>query len=276
MGGGMGGMGGMPFGPGLGPQQIAQMMNNPLVQQSIQQYLQNPQMLQALLANNPLAQQMFAAHPQIAAVLQNPEIYRQMADPQVIQAVMQMFAGGQGGFNPAAAFPNAQQNTAAQGTGSNASAGANQQPNLFAGLNLEPLFNNLVNPQGAQATTASTTTTPAATGTSTTTPATGTTSTGSTGATTGTGTTPATTTGTGTAPATGAQQVPGVVPGVPFFPFGFPMNVQPPVQQDPEQRFALQLQQMSEMGLTNRQLNIQCLLMSNGNVDLAIERMFNG
>jgi len=140
---------------------------------------------------------------------------------------------------------------------------------FFAGINLEPLLNNLVNPQGA--TTASTTT-PAATGTSTTTtPATGTSSTGSTGATTASGTTPATTT-----PATGAQPAPGVLPAVPLFPFGFPMNVQPPVQQDPEQRFAVQLQQMNEMGLTNRQLNIQCLLMSNGNVDLAIERMFNG
>jgi len=240
------------------------MMNNPLVQQSIQQYLQNPQMLQALLANNPLAQQMFAAHPQIAGVLQNPDIYRQMADPQVIQAVMQMFAGGQA-FNPAAAFPNAQQNTGAQGTAPNTNAGVNQQPNLFAGINLEPLLNNL----GTQGATTASTTTPAATGTSaTTTPATETSSTGGTGA---TGTTPATTT-----PATGAQPVPGVVPGVPFFPFGFPMNVQPPVQQDPEQRFAVQLQQMSDMGLTNRQLNIQCLLMSNGNVDLAIERIFNG
>jgi len=216
-------------------------------------------MLQGLLANNPLAQQMFASHPQIAAVLQNPEVYRQMADPQVIQAVMQMFAGGQGqgqGFNPAAAFPNAQQNAAAQGTGSN--TGAANQPNVFAGLNLEPLLNNLVNPQGAPSTSTAT----PATGTNTT-PASGTSSTGSTGA--STGTTPATT------PATGAQPA----PGVPFFPFGF--GVQPqPVQQDPEQRFAVQLQQMSDMGLTNRQLNIQCLLMSNGNVDLAIERMFNG
>jgi ubiquilin len=50
-------------------------------------------------------------------------------------------------------------------------------------------------------------------------------------------------------------------------------NIPAPVVQDPEQRFAVQLQQLSEMGFTNRQVNIHALTQTNGNVEAAIERM---
>jgi ubiquilin len=281
-------MGGYPFPP---PQQIAAMMNSPVVRNTIQQMLQNPDLIRTLLANNPLAQQL-ATNPQVAAALQNPDLYQQLSDPQTLQTVAQMYNnmfggmaglgpmgfGGMGGFpqqQPGAPTTGSSTQNTTPSTTSPGTGGA--VPNLFAGIPLDPLINNLQQQQG------STTSAPATTTTSTP-PSTGTT----------TGQQPSQpTTSVPSQPVPGQPtSVPGqpaAVPGQPganpwaaFFPgFGFPMNMpgnvpQQPVVQDPEQRFAVQLQQLNEMGFTNRQLNIQCLTVSNGNVDLAIERMLNG
>lgn len=43
----------------------------------------------------------------------------------------------------------------------------------------------------------------------------------------------------------------------------------------PEQRFARQLNQLEQMGFTNREDNIQALTATNGNVDAAIDRLLN-
>lgn len=47
-------------------------------------------------------------------------------------------------------------------------------------------------------------------------------------------------------------------------------------QQPPEERFAVQLQQLSDMGFTNRQVNIQALTATAGNVEAAVERLLMG
>jgi len=49
-----------------------------------------------------------------------------------------------------------------------------------------------------------------------------------------------------------------------------------PQQQPPEQRFAIQLQQLQDMGFNNRQVNIQALTRTNGNVEAAVERILMG
>jgi ubiquilin len=278
------GMGGMPL-PGMNPQQLAGMMSNPIVQNSIQQMLQNPQLLQALLANNPLAQQL-ANNPQVAAALQNPDLYRQLSDPATLQMVTQMYnnmfgmgmgMGGMPGYGvgvqPGQQPPSASAPTVSTGSPTNVPAnttGSNpQQPaNPFAAINLEPLISSLAQQQAGGTPPVNTTSTPSAN-------------------TTGTGSTPPSQAGippgTTIPPPGSVPQFAGTMPGLggtmpglgtwPFFPIT-PMAQQP--VQDPEQRFAVQLQQLNDMGFTNRQLNIQCLLMSNGNVDLAIERMLNG
>jgi ubiquilin len=46
--------------------------------------------------------------------------------------------------------------------------------------------------------------------------------------------------------------------------------------QDPEERFRVQLQQLSDMGFSNKQLNIQVLTQTHGNVEAAVERLLNG
>ena len=57
-------------------------------------------------------------------------------------------------------------------------------------------------------------------------------------------------------------------------------NFMPPQQQTnlnlaPEERYREQLQQMSDMGFTNKDLNIQMLDATGGNVQLAIERLLS-
>ena len=63
----------------------------------------------------------------------------------------------------------------------------------------------------------------------------------------------------------------------PGFNFG---NFVPPQQQvnmtlPPEERYKDQLQQMAEMGFTNKELNIQMLDATGGNVQLALERLLS-
>lgn len=49
-------------------------------------------------------------------------------------------------------------------------------------------------------------------------------------------------------------------------------------QQDnrtPEEKYATQLQQLEAMGFTNKQVNIEALKKTGGNVDAAVDRIFN-
>ena len=43
-----------------------------------------------MVASNPMLQQMVEQNPRMAAMLQNPEFLRQMADPNTMQQMMQM------------------------------------------------------------------------------------------------------------------------------------------------------------------------------------------
>lgn len=281
--GGMGGLGGMPGMGGLGgmpgmgyggfppPQQIAAMMSNPVVQNTIQQMLQNPELIQNLLANNPLAQQL-ATNPQVAAALQNPDFYRQFSDPQTIQQLSQMYNNMFSGMGamPGMGFGGFPQQPAPASTQSTTSSTGTAQPNPFAGIPLDPLISNLQSQLGR--TNAPATAQPSTQGTATTSDQ---------PASTPTTTVPQqgapTTSQPGSVPQPGAVPQPGINPWAGLFPgMGMGGFAMPQPVQDPEQRFAVQLQQLNEMGFTNRQLNIQCLTLSNGNVDLAIERMLNG
>jgi len=44
----------------------------------------------------------------------------------------------------------------------------------------------------------------------------------------------------------------------------------------PEERYRVQLQQLSDMGFTDTQANIRALTQTGGNVQLAIERLLSG
>lgn len=57
---------------------------------------------------------------------------------------------------------------------------------------------------------------------------------------------------------------------------GAGMGAAPAAQQNPEERFQAQLQQLNDMGFTNKQVNIQALQATNGNVEAAVERLLMG
>lgn len=46
--------------------------------------------------------------------------------------------------------------------------------------------------------------------------------------------------------------------------------------ESPEARFAVQLQQLNDMGFNDQTANIRCLTATNGNVNAAIERLLQG
>lgn len=109
----MGGAGGNPMmepfgGGGMGaggmdPQQMAAMMQNPFMQQMMQQMLNDPATIQqvryTVTASHHHAPQMTAMNPELGAALQNPQVrammtnpqfLSQMANPANMQAMMQM------------------------------------------------------------------------------------------------------------------------------------------------------------------------------------------
>jgi ubiquilin len=69
---GMGGMGGMGGGMGGGqmpnPDQMSQMMSNPMVQQM----LSDPAVMQNIISSNPMLKQMADSNPQLRAMLNDP------------------------------------------------------------------------------------------------------------------------------------------------------------------------------------------------------------
>jgi len=56
---------------GMNMNDIASMMNNPMVQSMMQNMLSNPQMLQGLL-NDPMIRNMAQSNPRMASMLNNP------------------------------------------------------------------------------------------------------------------------------------------------------------------------------------------------------------
>lgn len=55
-------MGGMP--PGINPDSLMQLMQSPLMQQTMQSLSQNPQMLRAMMESNPMLRPMMVSKDQ--------------------------------------------------------------------------------------------------------------------------------------------------------------------------------------------------------------------
>ncbi|KEP67319.1 UNVERIFIED_CONTAM: ubiquitin family protein [Hammondia hammondi] len=119
---GMPGMPGLP--PDMNPDTLMQLMQSPLLQQTMQNLSQNPQMLRAMMESNPMLRQMM---PMMQNVLDNPELLRTFLNPQMMQASLQMQQAMQN-------MQRAQQSTA-QGDGSSG-AGATATPGAGLGAGL--------------------------------------------------------------------------------------------------------------------------------------------
>ncbi|KAM9986570.1 hypothetical protein ACTFIY_010975 [Dictyostelium cf. discoideum] len=192
MGGGMGGMGGMEgMLGGMDPERIQQLMNNPVAQQIMQRMMADPSMMQQMISMNPHLRQMLDSNPQLREAMNNPEFFNMMANPENMNAMMQLqqamgtlrnngvFPGGMGGMGG--------------GMGGMGGMDFSQFGNMFGGM-------------GGMGNNSSTT--------------------------------------------------------------------RPPVNQEPpEQRFRLQLEQLEELGFVDRAANISALTSTNGNINLAIDRL---
>lgn len=268
--GGMGGAMGGPMGAGMGGPmglpmagpEMMQMMQSPFFQQAMDSLLQNPQMFRTIVESVPALRPML---PMMQGILDNPERMRAMFNPQMMQASMQMHqaamrqqqdgtagsdggvAGGAPGAAGGAAMPNAASLMAAlQGAAGSGVPGAPGATNTAPG--------GAPNPLGAY--------------------------------------------GAGSpALATMLQQAeemmrqnPELVSQMmqsfmgaggqgaanPLGAFGMGGAGFPPAPVDsrpPEERYALQLQSLTDMGFIDRDANIAALEEANGDVNAAITRL---
>ncbi|KAI1299069.1 hypothetical protein EDD11_006553 [Mortierella claussenii] len=248
MGGGMGGMGG--FGgmgggmgggmPGMDPNMMNQMMQDPNFAQYMSNMLQNPQVLESMIAMNPT---LAAMGPEVRQMLQSPQFQQMISNPEMLRQVAQMSQqmgdgmGGMGGFGGAPA-------------------------------------GGLYNPWGS-ATTPTSTAAPTTTSAS---DATATIPTPTSGATPAFN--PFAALGGAGSPGLGgvnpmaqywAQQM-AAMGGAGEFGGASAAPAQP--QEPPEVRFQVQLQQLNEMGFWDAAKNIRALLAAGGNVNGAIEMLF--
>ena len=122
-------MPGLP--PGVSPDNMFEMLENPMMQALMQTILSDPQMLQSMISSNPQLQAMMQTNPELGRVLQNPEVLRTMLNPEVTRSIMRfqeaLTRSGMGG--QFGAPPNQQPSTDAQ---------ANQPPS-----NANPQVGNL-------------------------------------------------------------------------------------------------------------------------------------
>ncbi|PKY06687.1 hypothetical protein P168DRAFT_288606 [Aspergillus campestris IBT 28561] len=146
------------FGPdgGMGPppdsETMLNMLENPQFQSTINEALQNPDMIDMMIQQNPLLRDM---GPGVRQMMQSPDFRRMLTDPSSLRQMMQMqramggggMMGGMGGGGGASAFPapgvtntTPEENRAGQ----EGATGNNNTPSPLAGL---PPFNPFM-PQG--------------------------------------------------------------------------------------------------------------------------------
>jgi len=75
------------------PPQMQEMMNNPFVQQMMDNMMQNPDFMEMMLANNPQMQEVMRQNPEIRHALRDPDTMRQamqmIRDPSAMQQALQ-------------------------------------------------------------------------------------------------------------------------------------------------------------------------------------------
>lgn len=232
-----GGMGPMP-----GPDDLISMMEQPGVAESMQQALQNPQMIDMMINSNPQLRQM---GPQFRQMMQSEQFRNMITNPQMMRQMLQMeqMMSGLQRPNQSSAFP-------APGTADDASSGANNTSTDNSG-------------------------TTGGTG------AGGTTGTGAGGAA-GAGGAPANPFAAlfpGAQQASSGQPNPFMDPNLIANLFGGQGANSAAAQEDtrpPEERYEAQLRQLNELGFYDFDRNVRALRRSGGNVQGAIEALLDG
>lgn len=138
------------MGPPPDPEQMINMLQNPQFASTLNEALQNPQLIDMMIQQNPALRNM---GPEVRQMMQTPEFRRMMTDPEQLRSMTQlqrMFGGmpGMGGGAGASAFPapGVTDNTPGQ-EGANRAA----QPNAQPPFNPMAMFGNPAALGGAQA-----------------------------------------------------------------------------------------------------------------------------
>lgn len=117
------------MGPPPDAESMLHMLENPQIQSTINEALQNPAMIDMMLQENPMLRDM---GPGARQMLQSPEFRRMLTDPDHIRQMMQMQRamgmGGLGGGNSAFPAPGVTNTTA----GENQNQQQNTPPNPFS------------------------------------------------------------------------------------------------------------------------------------------------
>jgi len=103
--------------------QTLQMLENPMIQQMMNQLTSDPATMQAMMDGNPMLRQLRQSNPQLAAMMSNPDTIRSMMNPDNLRSMvnMQRTMGNMG--TPGMSMPN--------NLGGSGSANAN---NLFQNM----------------------------------------------------------------------------------------------------------------------------------------------
>lgn len=98
---GLGGLGlGGLMGRGMGgaglasPEAMAQMMQNPMVNEAVRSMMSNPALMQSMMDTNPMMRSMLQGNPMmrsaVTSLMSNPQLMEQMLNPANLQAMAQM------------------------------------------------------------------------------------------------------------------------------------------------------------------------------------------
>ncbi|EME32506.1 ubiquilin [Galdieria sulphuraria] len=98
-----------PFGtsfPAVDPNTMATLLENPGVQQMLQNMFSDPSTVESVLMSNPQLRQMVESNPQMMNMLRNPDFLRTMSNPQFLRTMFQLQQAFQSSTNPnTATFP---------------------------------------------------------------------------------------------------------------------------------------------------------------------------
>lgn len=260
------------MGPPPDPEQLAQAMNNPLFQGTMNEMLRNPQLLDYIIASNPMLQQL---GPEARRLMQSDMFRQMMTNPDVIRQMSQMGGslggrgfGGMGAPPPSFPEPGRTDTTPAPPGGAGAGTAASPPPQPPFGASGAPnpfaaLFGAPADPTSGEQSFGFNPEILNQLGLGTAAPSTGTPSTG--------------------VPATGGQAAP-----LPMFDpaamnallsamgqqggLGTPSPA-PADNRPPEERYADQLRQLNDMGFFDFDRNVEALRRSGGSVQGAINQL---
>lgn len=128
------------MGPPPDPEQMASMLENPQFQSTLNEALQNPQILDMMIQQNPMLREM---GPMARQMLQTPEFRRMLTDPEALRNMhqMQRAMGGMGGMMGGLGGPRGSEQFPAPGVTDTTPEGTSrtpQQPNATPTAGQQP------------------------------------------------------------------------------------------------------------------------------------------